>query len=509
MISLIGPSPGAVRYFLYRSFILGPYGPQHQYLNDLASFEHRSEGMVEAPGIYGENYVLHGKASAELVYKPIYTNSSHDPSLGNPYLPDRVRMPAYLAGSQATDLIGNNGFAFEGSAAYQRNYVQYVGTTYYQWFITDESATQDCTITMWQIQGYATQPTGIWKYEIAGVKKWDATKAYFDVKVTSYSIPYNPTSFDLVSRRSPEDVIKYAMGYKVASVSTSEVNSMWYTARFVQEPIFSPTNVKRAVASIAEALEVQGNPLEPIHFGELAMRASEKVNANSVNMLAFLRDLRNPRAMLLKLSNLRDLKTHANNYLAVKYGVLPTIDDLSTIVEACRKIKPYLDKNGFETYNAASEQVKNDGKYHYTLDQHLKLAIDDEDNGLYALTQSVESLGFLPTFQNVWDLIPYSFIIDWFISVGDLLRRVDTNMRLTRLNVRYVTMSQKSTTTKVVDWANDFPYTGIIQFGCYNRWVTDHCPTPVTSLHTTFDGFDHWIEAGALLLQRNKKFKFN
>lgn len=34
--------------------------------------------------------------------------------------------------------------------------------------------------------------------------------------------------------------------------------------------------------------------------------------------------------------------------------------------------------------------------------------------------------GFFPTLSNMWDLVPYSFIVDWFTDIGDCLANVDS-----------------------------------------------------------------------------------
>lgn len=245
-------------------------------------------------------------------------------------------------------------------------------------------------------------------------------------------------------------------------------------------------------------------PILGRHEGDLAQEASQKFNANQVNMIAFIRDLRDPKALIPKLKNLDNVKGWADNYLTVKYGILPTVDDIKSIISAVKGAKPYFDRNGFRTYSAGYAADQDVVDIHYRLEQHVKLAISDNESTLEDLVNRIESFGFLPTFENIWDLVPYSFVIDWLIDVGGFLETVDTRLRLARYNVKYATISRKEISRRAIIPAPVCPYTGTIELVHYHRWTTGRCPVPPLSLDTTFQDFDHWLESGALLVQRMK-----
>ena len=478
--------------------VFGPFGTDGKHLEQILEFANETDEIYESPGIYGENYVLHEKASGMLAYNPLYVSVTGLP-LYNPdeYL-NRVSIPAYNFGGQPVSIIANHGFAHDGCMSKCR-----IGTSSYYHFVVQTMAIDSLNVILWSIQGNATRLTSAFKYELGPVITFDSIYARFSVKTTTYGFPIN-NPWDPHKDYTLHDVLAEIGKKSSSSTSTTATTSQWFKGRNIQQPICSPSSLKRAVELRYAALKMEESPLELEPFGDLAMRASESVNANSVNMLEFLRDIGHPLDMIPKLSNLLKLRTHAGNYLAVQFGVLPTISDIQDIIGAFRKRKPYLDKCGFSVYNSSSSASASVKLHDFTLEQHLKLAIDDEDSDLDALTERLESWGILPTFENLWDLVPYSFVIDWLIDVGDLLRRVDTRMRLTRLNVRYVTMSVKRQTNKTFEWSAEFPYTGYIQSGYYYRWVSDQCPVPPTSLHASFLEFDHWIEALALLIQRRK-----
>jgi len=270
-----------------------------------------------------------------------------------------------------------------------------------------------------------------------------------------------------------------------------------------------PSEIRKAIDASVFAHDLVHNVVPEIPFGDLAMEASQKTLRNDVNMIAFIRDLKNPKALIPKLKNLSSLKTHSGNYLGVKYGVLPTADDLTNIVKSLKTVSPFLDKNGYTVQSAvavssASAEVL--GKpSQFIREQRIKIAIDNEDVDFSDLIQRVESAGFMPTFENIWDLVPYSFVLDWFINVGDFLERVDTRLRLLRLNIRYATLSQKLEHSFELAIPAKYATTGKLTIKRYNRWTQDHSPVPPFRITSTITAQNHWLEGAALILTRNKK----
>lgn len=208
--------------------------------------------------------------------------------------------------------------------------------------------------------------------------------------------------------------------------------------------------------------------------------------------------------MIPKLKNLKSLKTHANNFLAIKYGILPTISDLKEIVGAFERRKPYLDRFGNSIYNASETASVSTPYSVATLTQYIKVAVGKEDDLFMKLIDELDRIGLGLTFENVWDLTKYSFVLDWFIDVGGLLERVDNNLRLLRYNIPYVTMSRKKTLTGEILLSQSLPVVGPVEWRFYHRWVDSHCPLPPLTLSISPTVTNHWLEAGALIIQRAK-----
>jgi hypothetical protein len=218
-----------------------------------------------------------------------------------------------------------------------------------------------------------------------------------------------------------------------------------------------------------------------------------------------MRDIPNAKDLIPKLKNLKELKTHAGNFLAMKYGILPTISDLETIVGAFKGRKPFFDKFGSEVFNASNKAELVQGSTTFSLAQYIKVPVANEDNQFHQLLDGLENFGLGLTFSNAWDLVKLSFVLDWFIDVGGFLERIDQNLRLARYNIPYVTMSRKKAIQGEISPLNGLALTGPIKWRYYHRWVSSHCPLPPLTLSLTPTVSSHWLEGGALLLQIAKK----
>lgn len=42
------------------------------------------------------------------------------------------------------------------------------------------------------------------------------------------------------------------------------------------------------------------------------------------------------------------------------------------------------------------------------------------------LSSKIKKYNAMPTLTNVWDMIPYSFVLDWFTDIGDIIQSIDT-----------------------------------------------------------------------------------
>lgn len=269
-------------------------------------------------------------------------------------------------------------------------------------------------------------------------------------------------------------------------------------------------SVQMLRAFIQSAIYGGGAPNEQLphrSYGELAKEATDQVHHTDVNLIESFTDIVGGETMLKKLRAFKGfslLKKSSDAYLTVNYGILPTVDDISTLLKDWKKFRNrYYDKNGFETYHAGETLSSSADRWTHTSTRRIKVAISSNDNWFERLVQSAEEIGLMPDLNNLWEIIPFSFVVDWLVDIGGWLDSVDSRSRIYRLNIRYVTMSQKHSYSRIFD-GTEFSLVGTASRVGYHRWTADHCPLPPLSLDATPTISDHWLETGALLVQRTR-----
>lgn len=495
MITLTLPLDTENRYLWVLDAMFGPFDPNYISTGTLVPFEHPLSVLQQGTGIYGENAVIHDKLEGDFSYHPLLHGMVPVPTTDSP---NAAKFPIIDYTGTHRYTTAKYGLAVSKGTSRRRT-----STILYQVAFTKLDST---TWSYLEALAYPDSPTivrGCTEYIFSVYQKSTGDAYYlhdhrtiFDMAGESrdYGVDFSqPVSYDFLKRISVGNL-------PVVSDSTSNLTGFSFIAD--ESPAVSVSSAIERINATVATIFPRDFPIEDKNYGDLAMEASEAVNRNKVNMLEFMSDLRHPADLIPKLKKLKNLKGLAGNFLTVDYGVLPTIRDLDSIAKAFRNVARYFDKNGFTSYTAGSTQDLAVNSLSYELVQHIKLAIADEDDELDALVTRLESMGTFPTLQNIWDLIPYSFIVDWFVDVGDYLKRVDASSRIARLNIRYVTMSRKTISSGYSSPNVEAPFVGTVVWVHYHRWVSDQCPLPPLSLNTTFQDFNHWLESTALIIQR-------
>jgi len=495
----IPTSQGGVYVDLYGTLV-GPIGINSE--TEDIPLRLDTDSLVQGFGFYGENAVDHNKMEGHVTYRPL---SSSITSASTPQYPFRETLNAFYSWSTSTPATVNLNYGsglVGGGYAYS---VESSGYTHKTGLSTGEGLYRLYTI----VCPYSTPKRVTVSYVEMKNFKQNGWMLEWESRPVAMSLPpintFENVEFSWDGPMSADamwDVINMATPDSLGAF-TKESTMYSYVA---PTSIVSPSKMKADIIAFIVANANTGeDPNELLDYGELAMRATAKINDNPVNMVAFLRDIRKIHELVPKLQNFWKLKTLADNYLTVEYGILPTIDDLKSIYTALRGIKPYLDRNGFRVVTSAHTASSTRGNITFNLEQRIKVAVDEEDSGLLAIVNELDSKGFLLTFENLWDLVPYSFVIDWVLDIGSFLERVDANLRHLRLGIRYATLSWKRTADIQLVPTPDFPYSGTISQVQYHRWVQGHCPAPPLFSDVIPEDFDHWIEATALIIQRKSK----
>lgn len=487
------PDNTCQKFFIYDNLAFGPIDSNAQYVGFLTELPvENSTVFSEKRGIFGDNNVEHSVFDGTLYYFPILADCIPRSQAG---YPRKIDIPCVESPYFRTSMYG---FACPDIGLHVYSSTQQVHVAIRRF----------TNPTRWEIMNVTSFPNNprlvVCSFKVVTPIQWvDPTK--LKVRILSRTGYGSSTpSFDTTKIALFEQIqnqIDAQKKWLPDSTVTKDVTA------FTTDPnhVMTPKQIlEGSVSSMITQLLNSNFPIPEQHYGDLAVRAANQKRAIDSNMIAFLKDLKHIRDCIPKLSNLKSLKGMSSNYLAVNYGILPTVSDLKEIVGAFDRVRTYYDKNGFSTYSASHEQEMYEGNTFLRLEQHIKVAVDNEDSAFKKLCDDLDNIGMFPTFENIWDLVKYSFVVDWFVDIGGFLERVDWNLRLLRYNIPYVTMSRKKVINGEFSPYPETPAAGRITWRYYHRWVSAKCPLPPLALSLTPTVSNHWLEAGALIIQRAK-----
>jgi len=172
----------------------------------------------------------------------------------------------------------------------------------------------------------------------------------------------------------------------------------------------------------------------------------------------FIRYLQKPRT--------RKEQDLANRWLEIQYGWKPLISDLYGVSEA---LAVKIQSGMYRYVSTQREIVKGDAlnvspfvsNWEVTDRLRVRARYKIQDEGLKSLSQ----LGFTNPLLLAWELIPFSFVVDWAIPVGDWLSSLDALNGTSDLRViRSYTRMSKSMAGA---WGGTFNY----KSKSYSRYV--------------------------------------
>jgi hypothetical protein len=252
----------------------------------------------------------------------------------------------------------------------------------------------------------------------------------------------------------------------------------------------------------------------------------DQLESNHIEALLELRDLGdllNPIQLMRRISArkltgyrlliaLFDLLTDVK--LLYSFGIAPTISDAKDIVKRSRDIRTkYFILADF------SKIVTTYGDFLYSIEDEIIAPFDymilkarskvrlslSADSVLMALLP-VRSLGLLPSLSQLWDLVPLSFLADWFTPIDEYLDAVDTQAIFLGLECHYAVHSVNLSYTFSQDDRAMFDF-GFLGEGSevfeesgyrlYVRWVDGNLPV-LTSSRLDFFGGPHIPDYGTL-----------
>lgn len=290
----------------------------------------------------------------------------------------------------------------------------------------------------------------------------------------------------------------------------------------------------------------------PTDFGDLALEVSKQVKFVEQNVLGLLFDIEDPRRFRLLWKNLvnsrgwrkalrayrRDIphggkaqaqqiidlfKPASASYLFGLYAVLPTSRDAERLLQGAMRSSMFQLQQRLHSRRVTSIDIPDSISAQHTAVLTVQCAeypnhISGWANRLRDLWKNpdhisdwaqegiggVKRWGVFPEMTNLWDLLPYSFVADWFIQFGSLFDDVNKYMDQEHyFPIHHCVMSEKW--ERGVSMAVLLPQlaaTGSVVFSYYTRWISSELPLPTITLSTESTAGIHSLEASALILQR-------
>lgn len=253
-----------------------------------------------------------------------------------------------------------------------------------------------------------------------------------------------------------------------------------------------------------------------VNWNDLAYRAYQDIGMWNGNGIQYLTDIAHlttdTRRLVKTLKSLAGAlrgkklkaacKAASATYLSIHYGIkLSVLDskELARVISSpntdfgrkkCQAVQTFVavDQNNGNSWNVNAR---------YQLMYNTKKSMDK------IFMEYLKMLDVVPDLSNLWDALPYSFCIDWFIRIGDLLESIDNYTNIcSSYDVEAAGQSTKYTRTLSPSELG-IAGKGDIHFSLYTRGYSRMPVTPIPSkLTTSTNPFTHSVEAGALLASK-------
>lgn len=121
----------------------------------------------------------------------------------------------------------------------------------------------------------------------------------------------------------------------------------------------------------------------------------------------------------------RDAKSFANNWLEFHFGWSPLIGDIGSAIETLQggvppcHVRASAQGQSVSQVDIVSQGTTNELARHFEWNASCRIGAEIQVNNpnLFLANQ----LGFVNPATVAWELVPFSFVVDWFVNVSDFL----------------------------------------------------------------------------------------
>jgi len=249
-------------------------------------------------------------------------------------------------------------------------------------------------------------------------------------------------------------------------------------------------------------------------FSYEVQKAAASIASSGHDTLTFLAELGKTRKMFIDFVKRlasgrypRGVQDIANAWLEWRYGWRTLLYDLDNLAEAVANLEykrtRYSKRQGTShswTDSSTEDSVTSVGTYRFVTTYDYTVSV----RGSVTADISPSSFQFNPV-QTAWELVPWSFVVDWLINVGQALSAITfltTNAAYVAAGGYYVTLTKtctKSWPIKATYYSGNFDVTATSDATLVKR-----VPTTVTSIPQVRLRLDEWkgLDILSFLLQR-------
>lgn len=210
---------------------------------------------------------------------------------------------------------------------------------------------------------------------------------------------------------------------------------------------------------------------EQVHLGQVIAERAQSIGLLTTSVARLVNFLRyfTPKAALrsaIGVFSKRGARQVSDDYLAFKFGAEPLMSDVKGAAEAvAHLLVDKLDTNTLKVTGSANKVEENTFSFvrngmTYVATQRVSVNVRYVcEYGLdNVLTREMSKLGLINPAEIIWEVVPWSFVVDWVLPVGNYIRHLTSDVGVV---FRRGTRSERvvsTTTVKLVHSGVD-PYT--------------------------------------------------
>jgi len=221
---------------------------------------------------------------------------------------------------------------------------------------------------------------------------------------------------------------------------TSKYLSYWKDNRGVshswgllEPPAYEYDNLVNATLARAFANVSDSEAQILVSFAEAKKTAQTVVSILSklVGVVRGFRNYRRSLTLLKRRGGTKLTKDMAKQWLELRYGVRPLYYDamnLMSAIDQAKRDRPRMKFTARKSYETSADEPYThlvgirqcQGRMTYTRNITVSAGVQTQVD-MNRIHQLARPFGLGEIFQSGWELVPFSFMIDWFLNIGDLI----------------------------------------------------------------------------------------